>query len=86
MESITITPRNKRQSSIIKSLFKEMDIPFINNKEVKISESSESEENKYYPILDEKIKKALEEEKNGNTIRLNMKDIAKSIREYGNNL
>jgi len=83
MESITIIPRNKRQSSIIKSFFKEMDIPFINNEEVEIPKP---EENKYYPILDEKIKKALEEEKNGNTIRLNMKDIAKSIREYGNNL
>jgi|GEM_PF-5026036 len=29
MENITITPRNKRQSDVIKSLFKEMDIPFI---------------------------------------------------------
>jgi len=83
MDSITVMPRNKRQSSIIKSLFKEMDIPFINNEKVKIPES---EEDKYYPILDKKIKKALEEEKDGKTIRFNMKDIAKSIIEYGDNL
>jgi len=31
MESITIIPKNKRQSSIIKSFFKEMDIPIKEN-------------------------------------------------------
>jgi len=33
MESITITPRNKRQSDAIKSFFKEMDIPLKEKKE-----------------------------------------------------
>jgi len=33
MERIIITPRNKRQSRIIKSLFKEMDIPLKEKKE-----------------------------------------------------
>jgi len=83
MESITIIPRNKRQSSIIKSFFKEMDIPFINSEEVKIPES---EEDKYYPILDEKIKKALENKKEGKTVTLkptdNAEDFWKQIREY----
>jgi len=44
MESITIIPRNKRQSSIIKSFFKEMDIPF---------EKEESLEAKIFRLYEE---------------------------------
>jgi len=65
MENIIIIPEDKNQANFLKELFKRMKIQF----------KTEPAENN----LEEKIKQAREDKKNGNLIEVDPKNLWKSI-------
>jgi len=82
MESLVITPNSKRQQTVLVSLFREMGIAFTS---VPIERES-PEEDRFYPVLQEKIDSAMERRDKGEAVRLDTSsfdDFVASIRSRG---
>jgi len=80
MEAILVKPRDEKQESVLVSLFEEMGISF------RAGRRGTAEGDRYWPALDEKIREALRDEKEGRAVSLDMGSFdgfLNSIQEHG---
>jgi len=80
MEAILVRPRDDGQQALLTSLFREMGVAF------EYFGGGTGEGDRYWPVLDGKIRNALREEKEGRAVSLDLGSFdgfLQSIREHG---